>query len=96
MKKILLLLFCFPILSFSQIMYVTPTGAGTNNGSSWGNAYSGIQLQTALDNVAAGGEVWVWVAAGTYLPTYQTEGGDVRTKTFYIRRCIKCNAASPS
>ena len=93
MKKILLLLFLFPVLAFSQIVYVTPTGAGTNNGSSWSNAYSGTQLQTALDNVAASE---VWVAAGIYLPTYQTEGGDVRTKTFYINRNIKVYGGFPA
>ncbi len=49
----------------SNIIYVTKTGAGSQDGSSWGNATS--NLQYAMD-VAAGNNPpsTVWVAAGTY------------------------------
>ncbi|MBP5496578.1 MAG: C10 family peptidase [Bacteroidales bacterium] len=51
----------------SNIIYVTTTGAGTQDGSSWDNATS--NLQYAMD-VAMGCEpaAAVWVAHGTYYP----------------------------
>lgn len=94
MKKLLLLFLLAPMFAFSQIVYVTPTGAGAMNGTSWANAYPGTQLQTAFNTVPLNGEVWV--AAGTYLPTYQMEGGDARTKTFYINRNIKVYGGFPA
>lgn len=51
--------------------HVTPTGAGTMDGSSWGNAASGDALQAVIDGAIAGDEVWV--ACGTYLPTTTTD-----------------------
>ena len=51
----------------SNILYVTTTGAGTQDGSSWTNATS--NLQYAMD-VAMGCNppAAVWVAGGTYTP----------------------------
>lgn len=48
-------------------VHVTPTGAGAMDGSSWANAFSGAQLQQAINQAAPGGDP-VWVAAGTYTP----------------------------
>lgn len=52
----------------SNIIYVTTTGAGRQDGSSWSNAVG--DLQYAMD-VAAGYTIpaSVWVAAGTYSPS---------------------------
>ena len=51
----------------SNIIYVTTTGAGTQDGSSWGNATS--NLQYAMD-IAMGCNppAAVWVKQGTYTP----------------------------
>lgn len=51
----------------SNIIYVTTTGAGTQDGSSWGNATS--NLQYAMD-IAMGctPPAAVWVKQGTYTP----------------------------
>lgn len=50
--------------------YVTVTGAGSKEGTSWANAYEGTKLQQAINDVAAGtGKGDVWVAKGVYKPT---------------------------
>jgi hypothetical protein len=94
MKRLLLLFCLMPMLVSAQIVYVTQSGAGAANGTSWANAYADTQLQTALNTVPVGGQVWV--AAGTYLPTYQMDGADARTKTFYIDRNIKVYGGFPA
>lgn len=65
---------------FCQTIYVTQTGNGTMNGSSWSNAYSGDMLQQAIDEASSE----VWVASGTY---HTTTGTD-RTISFHMRSGI--------
>jgi len=60
--KFCLLLVFFPIFLSSQIVYVTPEGAGLKDGTSWENAMEGIQY--AFDNAPATSEVWI--KKGTY------------------------------
>ncbi|MDQ8052260.1 MAG: putative Ig domain-containing protein, partial [Pedobacter sp.] len=81
--------------------YVTTTGAGTKDGSSWANASD--DLRNALLSSIAGGEVWV--AKGTYKPTSTTDrtinfsipngvavyGGFAGTETATDQRNIKLN-----
>ena len=53
------------LLSFqlrSAIIYVKSNASGSNNGSSWANAYTG--LQAGITAASSGDQVWV--AAGTY------------------------------
>ena len=52
--------------SADNIIYVTPTGAGIKDGSSWGNAAS--NLQTAIDYAYTITENYpdIWVAKGNY------------------------------
>lgn len=67
--KILLLIFCFAITKISRsqnITYVTPTGAGNMDGSSWNNALRGDDLRSAIR--AAPANTTFWIAAGTYKP----------------------------
>jgi hypothetical protein len=63
------------------IKYVTPNGAGNNDGTSWANAYSGTQLQTAIN---ASGVTQVWVKAGTYKPTSSSD----RTISFRMKNGV--------
>ena len=53
------------IASFVTQTYVTESGSGLQNGTSWANAFSAAQLQSAINL----GVPQVWVAAGTYKPT---------------------------
>ena len=71
---------CYPVI------YVTQAGAGSRDGSSWSNAYSGTALQTAID-AAAGCNGQVWVATGTYKPT-TTTGPNSRTISFAMRNNV--------
>ncbi len=56
--------------------FVTQSGAGTMDGSTWSNARPGTGLQAAIAASGAGDQVWV--AAGTYKPT------TVATRTIYF------------
>jgi hypothetical protein len=47
-----------------RIIYVKSNATGNNDGSSWSNAFTG--LQSSLDEAVAGNQVWV--TGGTYLP----------------------------
>lgn len=57
-------LFSLPIPPVRR--YVTVTGAGSKDGSSWANAFDGTQLKMVMDSTVMGE---IWVAKGTYLPT---------------------------
>jgi hypothetical protein len=72
MKKLLLILaISIPMLSIGKIYYVTVTGTGLKDGSSWTNAFAGVNLQSAINAASSGDQVWV--AAGTYKPTIGTD-----------------------
>ncbi|OIN59893.1 beta strand repeat-containing protein [Arsenicibacter rosenii] len=55
----------------NTIAYVTPTGAGANDGSSWANALPGAQLAQALSTACA--NTTFLVGSGLYKPTTGTD-----------------------
>ncbi|MCK6693268.1 MAG: PKD domain-containing protein [Thermoanaerobaculia bacterium] len=61
-------------------LYVDHEAGGTNDGSSWENAFR--RLQDAL-NTAISGDT-IWVAEGTYLPTETYGGAGDRYRAFNI------------
>lgn len=65
--KLTLLLTLISNSSFAIIRYVTPTGSGNQDGTSWTNAASGASLQAIINASTSGDEVWV--SCGTYTTT---------------------------
>ena len=61
-------------------VYVDADAGGSNNGTSWANAYT--ELSTALNNVKGGQTIWV--AEGTYYPTSGTD----RTAAFVLKQGV--------
>jgi len=55
------------------ILYVDQNATGTNDGSSWANAYTDLQSALSFSQAAS-----VWIAAGTYVP------GTARSDTFNL------------
>ena len=51
-------------------LFVKYDASGSNNGTSWNDAYN--SLQSALDVAVSGDEIWV--ARGTYYPSQETDG----------------------
>lgn len=65
-KNSLLIAMMISAMSFSVTaqVFVNKAATGSNDGSSWANAYTGLQM--ALDNATTGSQIWV--AKGTYSP----------------------------
>jgi hypothetical protein len=81
---ILTVLYVMPIIGYSKIVYVMDKAIGSNNGSSWTNAF--IDLQTAIDSSAIGDEIWV--CGGKYFPSKRVNGNTKRNATFHINKNI--------
>lgn len=64
-----------------RTVFVSSSAAGSNNGTSWTNAYT--SLTTALSNSLDGDDIWV--AAGTYKPS--TTGN--RDATFTVGKFVR-------
>ncbi|MCD6566583.1 MAG: T9SS type A sorting domain-containing protein [Bacteroidales bacterium] len=84
-KVLLVIILALPFNGFSQsVIYVKHDAGGSDNGTSWTDAYT--SLQSALDDAASGDSIWV--AAGTYKPSKDKTGNnspaDNRTKTFQL------------
>ena len=71
-------------ISYSKTIYVNTSASGSNDGSSWNNAF--VNLQEAISYSFVGDELWI--AKGRYLPTStfgNTQNNDNRSRTFLIK-----------
>ncbi|GHT02240.1 hypothetical protein AGMMS49525_05420 [Bacteroidia bacterium] len=78
-----------PTPDAAGIVYVTETGNGTGDGSSWANAFADLAtpLFTAQSNTAI---TQIWVAEGTYKPQYRAGNGtNDRTRAFVLVPDVK-------
>jgi hypothetical protein len=64
-----------------RTVFVSSSAAGSNNGTSWTNAYT--SLTTALSNALDGDDIWV--AAGTYKPSTTSN----RDATFTVAKFVR-------
>ncbi|MDO4159608.1 MAG: hypothetical protein Q4D41_04035, partial [Prevotellaceae bacterium] len=73
----------YPTVSSDRILYVTESGAGNRDGSSWDNAMS--NPQTAINRLAeTSGRGEVWIAGGTYMVSNRLDENQTRI-FFYMR-----------
>ena len=56
-----------------SVIYVKADATGVNDGTSWANAYTGLQ------NALAGNGAEIWVAAGTYKPSSSTASFEMKS-----------------
>lgn len=78
------LIFC-GIAKAQSTLFVNHAALGSNNGSSWSNAFT--SLQSALDAAGTGSQIWV--AKGVYKPSATYGGNTDRDKTFAILKSLK-------
>ncbi|MBN1338908.1 MAG: hypothetical protein JXA03_06270 [Bacteroidales bacterium] len=68
-----------------RILYVDELGVGNSSGTSWANAYT--SFQSALDAAVSGDQIWV--AKGTYKPSYDYGlGGGPRYYHFRLKNGV--------
>ncbi|MFM6436409.1 MAG: beta strand repeat-containing protein, partial [Microcystis panniformis] len=70
-----------PTAAASRLIYVRSNAGGSNNGTSWTDAFT--SLQDALAAARSGDTIWV--AGGTYKPTITTD----RTATFTLKNQVE-------
>lgn len=88
MKVFALLLFsCFSVSVATAQTFVDANASGANDGTSWADAYTG--LQEAIYNAGAGDTLWV--RQGTYYPSIDTLGmlpASPETRSFWLKSGI--------
>ncbi len=90
MRILLFLILALSLATHSNaaVRYVSSAAAGTNNGTSWTNAYK--ELVSAIAVAQSGDEIWV--AGGIYRPDYNTTTG-THTGDRALRFGVKSNVS---
>ena len=78
--------------SLGDPIYIDELAIGGNNGLTWGDAYN--DLQDAIDKSCHCPDAPIWVAEGTYRPTYVNDVNsddifEIKEKTFYIDHAVQ-------
>jgi hypothetical protein len=86
-----LFLLSFYVSEAQNIRFITPTGAGNQDGSSWGHAYPGDSIQSAINFLSLTGGGQVWIATGLYFPTIPYDGdfSNPRKKSFKMKTDVE-------
>ncbi len=71
--------------SDASIIYVNDDASGSNDGTSWTDAYT--SLQTAITNAVADDQIWI--ASGTYKPETEVGGTGDRYKAFQMKNSVE-------
>jgi hypothetical protein len=76
------------VLTKTRTIYVKKIATGTNDGSSWTNAFT--ELSDALyESDNSGTVAQIWVAADTYIPTrYAGNGSNAGDKSFVLQKDV--------
>ena len=68
----------------NTILYVDVDATGANDGTSWANAFTGLQAALSAANPVGPDTVEIWVAEGTYKPTDDI----TRTLSFQLKNNV--------
>ncbi|AXE21995.1 hypothetical protein DR864_29460 (plasmid) [Runella rosea] len=74
------------------IVYVNASASGSNNGSTWANAFTDLQAALTLASTYPSCVSQIWVAAGTYKPTTGTD----RTISFVMKNGVAIYGGFPN
>jgi hypothetical protein len=77
-----------------NIIYVDKRSGGSNTGMSWDSAYT--NLQQAFERARHGCGSTIWIAEGTYKPTYKPISGSVRSISFQLPEGVSAYGGFPS
>ncbi len=93
MRNVNFIFICLALAApcFAKTIYVDDDADGSNDGSSWANAYN--LLQDGLDDAISGDEIWV--ASGMYKPTMLVDPCDLRTATFQLINGVRIYGGFP-
>ena len=83
-----LIAFGITLYARGQVIFVNHAASGSNNGTSWTNAYN--LVQDAIDNASSGDSIFI--AKGTYLPTTILGSTNNRVSSDFENRVVSKNS----
>ncbi|UCE61514.1 MAG: S8 family serine peptidase [Phycisphaerales bacterium] len=68
------------------VLYVDLNATGQGTGLTWADAFTDLQQGLAMASSLSvpDGDLAIWIAAGTYTPSFRTDPADPRTATFQL------------